>query len=102
MRNKTKAKYSNQKDSSRKATTKTSARQTFTFLSVHFICNLKRMWNSFSRNASTYLIELSDPYSVPQIKVYQIYSMFLDLFNWDIRNESDGSFAPPSQNAMHR
>lgn len=59
------------------------------------------MQNSFSRNASTYLIELSDLYSDPQIKVYQIYSMFLDLFYWDIRNESDGSFAPPSQNAMH-
>lgn len=60
------------------------------------------MQNSFSRNESTYLIEFSDLYSVPQIKVYQIYSMFLNLFYWDIRNESDGSFAPPSQNAMHK
>lgn len=98
----TKALYSHQKDTPRKPITKTPAKQTFVFLSVHFICNWKGMQNSFSRNASTYFIELSDLYSVPQIKVYQIYSMFLDLFYWNIRNQYDRSFPPPSQNAMHK
>lgn len=56
----TKAEYSNQKDSPRKPITKISAKQTFIFLSVHFICNWKGRQNSFSRNTSTYFMELSD------------------------------------------
>lgn len=56
----TKAEYSNQKDSPRKLITKISAKQTFIILSVHFIFNWKGMQNSFSRNASTYFMELSD------------------------------------------